>query len=166
MTLNMNSVEPCQVPKWVGEPDSVEPKPNPTPFYEYQMCQIFNLLYSEKKMTGRCFVGGCNLIWDKLVTLPIPLPPTAIERFPGSVSRISKTKSKAKKTCSAFQETNFKQYLFETKTYFLSKIYYSSQAIAVKVLHHSLLRQLLCLHTFTFTMAGARKSDNYYASKL
>ena len=75
-------------------------------------------------------------------------------------------KSKAKKTCSAFQETNFKQYLFETKTYFLSKIYYSSQAIAVKVLHHSLLRQLLCLHTFTFMMAGARKSDNYYASKL
>ena len=82
-----------QVPKWVGEPDSVEPKPNPTPLCEYQMCQIFNLLYSEKKMTGRCFVGGCNLIWDKLVTLPIPLPPTAIERFPGWVWRISKTKS-------------------------------------------------------------------------
>ena len=75
-------------------------------------------------------------------------------------------KSKAKKTCSAFQETNYKQYLFETKTYFLSTIYYSSQAIAVKVLHHSLLRQLLCLHTFTFTMAGARKSDNYYVFKL
>ena len=57
----------------------------------------------------------------------------------------------------------FKETKAEKLQICLSKIYYSSQVIAFKVLHHSLLQQLSCLYTFTFTMTKARKSYNYYA---